>query len=81
MVIKQIEKRLIPTIQGLSESEINERFEDFWSQIDIQAIERLPNQPMDALHKELMKQSFIRHDGYFYPNEVWPEKFYKRTDL
>jgi len=70
-------KRTIPTLKGLSDVEIETRFEDFFSKVDIKRIEKLHGEPFASYRKELMKQSFIKNDGYYYPPDVWPDKYPK----
>lgn len=75
-VLSTENKRLVPTIQGLSESEIDKRFEDFFNGVDTKTIEKIHNKPFTEYRKQLMKKSFIKNDGYPCPIDVWPEDYY-----
>ena len=68
-------KRMIPTLKGLSNSEIDARFEDFFSKADIVMMEKNHNKSFTAERKELMKKSFIKNDGYPDPFDFWPEDY------
>jgi len=58
--------------------ETNLDFDEFFKTVDIKRIEDYDGKPFTAELKERMRQSFIKHDGYPYPNEIWPEKFSKK---
>jgi hypothetical protein len=55
-----------------AQTDIDIKFEEFFTKVDIKRIEKIHNEPFTAYRKELMKQSFIKNEGYVYPPDVWP---------
>jgi len=63
-----------PLVVTKDESEKDLNFEEFFETIDMVKLEKT-NGKFTSVHKERMRQSFIKHNGYPYPTEIWPEKF------
>jgi len=57
------------------ETDIDLEFEKFFKTVDVKRIEAYDCKPFTTEHKERMKQSFIKHDGYPDPFDIWPEIF------
>jgi len=65
----------IPLVVTKDKSGKDLNFEEFFKTVDIERIEKYDGKPFTAEHKERMRQSFIKHDGYPSIVEVWPEIF------
>lgn len=50
-------------------------FDEFFKTVDVKRIEAYDGKSFTAEHKERMRQSFIKHNGYPSIIEIWPEIF------
>ena len=59
----------------ITDTDIDLKFDEFFKTVDVKRIENYDGKPFTPEHKERMKQSFIKHNGYPSLVDIWPELF------